>query len=123
MKSHQKKIRKIEADVTRPKPSGNQMIYISPSNMATRSTPDWMRSLQAVAEIEESKRYRGASMNDNGQDLCMGVLALDPEDGFPRRMAIILDSDGPTHDIKPCPNNSLKTSLYCSDCKKVNPTT
>ncbi len=79
-----------------------------------------MRSLQANAMNKETERYRGASTNDNGQDLCEGIIPLDEDDGFPKRMAVILSTDGITHtEGKPCPNNSLKTSLYCRSCKKA----
>jgi hypothetical protein len=118
---HKDKIRKIEQDFNeRAKPSSRSQIVISPSNLKTRGTPLWMRSLQANAMNKETERYRGASTKDNGQDLCVGILPLEDSDGFPKRMALILDTDGIAHtEGKPCPSNSLKSSPYCRSCKKA----
>lgn len=121
-KSDKEKIRKIEEDANtrHPKPTGRQHIVISPSSLKTRGTPEWMRGVAAIAMIEESDRYRGSVNTNRDGELCMGIVPLDEDDGFPLRMAKILDTDGIVHtEGKPCSNNSLKTSPYCRSCKKA----
>ncbi len=119
--SHKDKIKKIEEDANdRPKPSGLQHIVLTPSTLKTRGTPEWMRSAQANAMIEETERYQESARKDKSRELCMGIVPLEENDGFPLRMAKILDTDGIVHaEGKPCSNNSLKTSPYCSSCKKA----
>ena len=98
-KSDKEKIRKIEENANdRPKPSGLQHIVLTPSTLKTRGTPEWMRSAQANAMIEEAERYQESARKDKDRELCIGIV----------------HTKG-----KPCPNNSLKSSLYCRSCKKA----
>ena len=114
------KIRGIkEPDQERPKPEGRQLITLPPGSLATKDTPLWLRSAKAIAMIEESDRYAVAA-RDRERDLCMNIIPLDEDDGFPKRLALILETAGFERFAfgKPCPNNSLKSSPYCRSCKK-----
>lgn len=115
-------IEEIEEDLEpqRAKPDDRQQITITPGRLVTKNTPLWLRSLKAVAMIKESDRYKAAS-GDRVYALCMNVIPLGKNDGFPRRMAYILETDGLERFAfgKPCPNNSLESSIYCRSCKKI----
>ena len=114
------KLRGIQEPEEHPKSEGWPQITITPGRLVTKDTPLWLRSLQAIAMIKESDRYKSAA-GDHEQALCMNVIPLDRNDGFPRRMAYILETDGLERFSfgKPCPNNSLKSSIYCRSCKEI----
>ena len=115
------KIRGIEEpELDRPKPVGYQQIVITPSKWYhTKTVPKELLAQRVKAMIAESKRYIKSTL-DRERDLCMNVIPLEENDGFPRRLSLILDLDGiPNVPGKPCPNNSLKSSPYCRSCKKA----
>lgn len=79
-----------------------------------------MISVRAQAMMDETKRYTHAEAGfDKDAELCMNILPLFRGDRFPIRLAIILETNGPIEVAgKPCPRDSLKTSPFCSKCKR-----
>lgn len=110
-----------EPKLEHPKGIGERdrpQIWLEPSKLYTKTVPKEMLAQRVKAMIAESRRYIKSAL-DRDRDLCMNVLPLDENDGFPKRLSLILHLDGiPDVPGKPCPNSSLKSSPYCRRCKK-----
>lgn len=106
--------------MTKPKPHQGISITPSPYYQVSGEVPQYMIRPRIRLMLADLARYKEAgSTTDRDRELCEGIVPLEEKDDYPRMIMLARDMNHlPDLPGKPCANDSLKTSPYCSRCKK-----